>query len=319
MYTKEEIKNINLEYQYKINAKDNQFGIEIEFANALYSLVEKRLKKAFYYEDNYWIDSKKEEDKYKTWKLVKDATVQERLEYNKYKGGEINSPILRNDKKSWEELKEICEILRNTKEILIDENCSVHIHVTKHILNKLEEIKNLLKLWIIYEDIIYKFSYGETNEPRRLIYRYAKPYGQEKDILELINKIDDIETIEDFMKIIHYERKFGLNLSNIIKKIQTIEKRTSNGTLNEKIIQNDVRFTLNLFNYAKEENFDKEFIQHKIKNYKPIFLNDSIKENNKKAEELATLIYKDELDKIYFYKQYYKEYNKNDIEKIIHL
>ena len=320
---KEELLKINLEYQDKINVPDNPFGIEIEFAGALYTYVERELKKIFYYDEplEYWMNSRKiRKEKYETWKLVKDATVQKRINFDIFTGGEINSPILTNNKKSWQELKKICEFLRNIENIKIDDNCALHIHTDKKILPTIEEIKNLLKLWIIYEDIIYKFSYGETNSPRKLLFSYAKPYGQYRNILELINKLDKIETLEELMQAIQYERKYGLNLLNLIRDNKTtIEKRTSNSTFNEKIIQNDVRFTLNLINYAKKENFDKEFIQYKLKNYEPIFLNQSIKENKEKAEELAHLIYKNELDKLYFYKQYYKVYNENDIEKNIHL
>ena len=318
----DELLEINLEYKDKINIPDNPFGIEIEFADALYTFVGNELKKEVYYEDTneYWPNTKKKEEKFETWRLVKDATVQKRIKFETFTGGEINSPILKNNKKSWQELKQICEFLRNINDISINENCALHIHTDKKILSTIEEIKNLLKLWIVYEDIIYKFSYGETNTPRKLIYGYAKPYGQEKNILELINKLEKAETLEDLMKSIYYERKFGLNIVNLIRHHKTtIEKRTSNSTFNEKIIQNDVRFTLNLINYAKEENFDKEFIQHKIDNYEPIYINQSIKDNKEKAEELAKLIYKEELDKMYFYKQYYKAYNENDIEKTLHL
>ena len=319
----EELKKINLEYQDRINIPDNPFGIEIEFANELYNKVEQELKKIFYYEEptEYWMGyNRTNKERYNTWKLVKEATVQKRISFDKYTGGEINSPILKNDKKSWEELKQICEFLRSFENIKIDENCALHIHTDKKILPKIEEIINLTKLWILYEPVIYKFSYGETNSPRKMIYSYAKPFGQERNILELIKNLDKVKTLEQLMKTLHYERKLGLNLLNLIREAKpTIEKRTSNSTFNEKIIQNDVRFTLNLVNYAKKENFDEEFIYYKIKNYEPLFINKSVIEQKEEAEELANLIYKDELDKIYFYKQYYKAYNEHDIEKTLHL
>ena len=320
---KEDLLKINIEYLDKINIPDNPFGIEIEFAGALYKQVERNLKQIFYYDDatEYWMNSRKiKKEKYETWKLVKDATVQKRIGFEEFEGGEINSPILTNNKKSWEELKQICEFLRKQENIKIDDNCAIHIHTDKKILPTIKEVINLLKLWIVYEDIIYKFSYGEIDIPRKLLFSYAKPYGQYRNILELINKLDKIETLEELMQAIQYERKYGLNLLNLIRDNKTtLEKRTSNGTLNEKIIQNDVRFTLNLINYAKKENFDEEFIKYKLKNYEPIFLNKSVKEDKEKAEELATRIFKEEIDKLYFYKQYYKTYNQNDIEKTLHL
>ena len=174
---KEELKKINLKYQDEINIPNNSFGIEIEFAGASYNKVERELKKIFYYNEpvEYWMDSRKSKiEKYNTWKLVKEATVQKRITFEEYTGGEINSPILKNNKKSWQELKQICEFLRNFENITIDDNCALHIHTDRKILPSLEEIKNLLKLWVVYEPIIYKFSYGEINAPRKMIYRYAK-------------------------------------------------------------------------------------------------------------------------------------------------
>ena len=77
--------------------------------------------------------------------------------------------------------------------------------------------------------------------------------------------------------------------------------------------------TLKLLPYLLVTFLILEFIEHKLKQYKPFYINDSVKENPKKAEEFFKLICKDELDRLKLLKQYYKIYNEFDIEKTLHL
>jgi hypothetical protein len=220
-------------------------------------------------------------------------------------------------------------MLRTREYIKISDHCSIHIHTERYIYNDLEELKNLVKLWIVYEDIIYRFGYGEKDIYRPSLLNYAKPLSSSfiHTTDEILEKLDTIETKKDLLRLLNYERKNGLNITNITKEPinendiikPTIEVRIYNGTLNENIIQNDIRFNMNLLNYARKENFDNEFIEYKIKNFERNFINDSVKENYQISDEFSKLIFKDELDRLKFLKQYYKVYNKNDIEKSIHL
>ena len=74
-----------------------------------------------------------------------------------------------------------------------------------------------------------------------------------------------------------------------------------------------------LLNYCKNENFDTDYIDYLAKNYEPIYINDSLKEKETKANKFFSEICKNELDRLKLLKQYYKIYNENDIEKSIHL
>ena len=315
--TKEELKNLKFIYEDKINVPQNPFGIEIEFEEASYNQIEKDLMELFNYEyvpKSKW--SREIKKDYTKWQIGRDATVETNSQENNFEtlGGEIKTPIMANEKKYWEELKQVCELLRSNPRTKITGKCSIHIHSDKKIYTNLEEYKNLLKLIMIYEDIIYKFSYGEKNTPRELIFKFAKPMSYK--IYGILDKLEIIETEQQLVKLLDNERKYEFNFKNIVsEEKQTIEKRTSNGTLNEKIIQNDVRFTLNLLKYAKIENFDKEFINYKLKNFEPFVINQSIKEFPKKAEELANMIYEEKMDKLMFFKQYYKAFKPNEIAK----
>lgn len=329
---RKELLDINIDYLDKINIPDYKFGIEIEFAGAVYKDVEHKLDEILKYESNTLEELRqieKDKEEFKKWRLVNDGSVQSNAWHRAKKGGEINSPIIRDRKKAWNELKKVCKMLRTREYIKISENCSIHIHTERDIYSDLEELKNLLKLWIVYEDIIYRFGYGETDIYRPALLNYAKPLSSSFVITtdEMLKKLEDIETKRDLLRLVSYERKYGLNLTNVTKEPlrkddiikPTIEVRIYNGTLNENIIQNNVRFNMNLLNYCKKENFDNEFIEYRIKKFKRNFINDSIFENPEKADELSKLLFKDELDRLKFLKQYYKIYNQNDIEKSIHL
>lgn len=317
-----ELNQIDFIYEKKINMPNTKFGVEIEFAGAKFKEVQKELYKKFGCPkvEEYWPSCKKlSEKKYDIWDIVNEPTVQQQKN-NEYIGGEINSPILQNKEKCWNELKQVCELLNKIEDIDINNQCSIHIHISKDMFTELKEILNLIKIWIIYEDIIYRIGYSEKDTPRQTLSKYAKPFGQEQNIMQIIGNLNTLETEEEIIKQFRYEKKYGLNLTNINKKTkQTLENRIFNGTLNEKIIQNDIRFTANLFEYCRKENFDEEFINYKLEKYEPIFLNESVKIKKEKVDEFSKLIIKDELDRIYLLKQYYKAYSDNDIEKTHYL
>ena len=57
-------------------------------------------------------------------------------------------------------LKNICQIIKKMGSI--DSNCGGHIHVGAHILNNnASSLLNFVKLWSAYENIFYRFLYGE--------------------------------------------------------------------------------------------------------------------------------------------------------------
>lgn len=317
------IKETKLEYRDKINIPNIPFGIEIEFAQANFNTVRKNLEKTLNYNPVKikW-DEKKYEitDQYKLWRLKNEITVQTYSSDESHEkfGGEVISPIMKNQKKYWKELKQICETLKKTENIELNGNCSIHIHTDKKIYNQIQEYKNLLKLIMLYQDIVIKFFLGETDRIREMMPRCAKPMSTY--IYTNLDKLEQIETEEELNKFLHYDRKWLFNFMNLgPKKKQTLENRGGNPTLNENTIQNYVLFNHNFLNYAKKENFDDEFIEYKIKKYQTLSLADALKTKTRKAQELTNLIIKDELDKLYILKQYLKLYNENDIEKKYHL
>lgn len=284
------INNYYLEYREIINLnKKTTFGVEIEFEKA------DKIK----YDSNL-IDRN-------SWKFVYECSVCE--------GAELVSPILYDNKKNWKTLKNKCINLQSRAEIL--NKASNHIHVGANILNKKEEnIKNITKLWYVYEDIIFRFGYGEYLNYRPNLYAYALPIR------------DEYLNIQKQLKYFHYleflyrgSRNKSLNFKkttlNNSKYKNTIEVRCSNGTLNEIIIQNNINFFAKLLTYGVNENCDKDKLDDLISKIK---LKDTDLDNFhlidiNRALELSDLIFDNNLDKIYFLRQYLKNFETSNTYK----
>ncbi len=270
------------------------FGIELEFEK-----VNKIYEK--YPEINLTLY---EYGLYNKWQLKYDSSLID--------GGELISPICTDNKEIWQEISSICEIIDKYGQILY--NCSNHIHIGAHILEgELETFMNLLKLWSVYEKIIFRFGYGEYLTARSSI-RYAKPVAENfKEDYELINKMN-YNLYRAVMKSAH-ERNQAVNFKETYyfdrkEDKNTIEFRCPNGTNNPVIVQNNVNFFVKLLNYCKNPNFDNEKIQkrneingdkyNELKCYNEIYLEEAL--------ELADMLFDNNLDKMYFLRQYLKNF-----------
>ncbi len=93
-------------------------------------------------------------------------------------------------------------------------------------------------------------------------------------------------------------------------KRNTIEFRCPNGTLNPIIWQNNVNLFVNMLLYSQSSDFNEEIVSRRF--------NEITKENVRlelyklinldKAIELSDLIFKNNLDKVYFLRQYLKDF-----------
>lgn len=309
-----ELLNLDFTYRQILNIpKTVLFGVEIEFVDALFKEVIDKLSifnkndKTTYFSMSAFYDFFEE---YTKWNCVHENTVQ----YNDYEGnvygGEVTSPIMFNDIDCFKSLKKICDILNNTKDLTTNFRCGMHVHVDRTIYkNNAITFLKLLKMWMIFEDVIYKFSYGEKEKARALIYEFAKPLNE-----KIYNELGIISRIEgdNFQDVISpFKRKdLGLTFFNTKKSYQavknTIEARMFNGTTNEVIIQNNINFIINFLLYIVSDNYDEEYIDYEIKRFKPKELIEFQKTDKEKAMKLADMIFKTELDKAYFMKQYLK-------------
>lgn len=313
---KKELLYLKGEYQkvIKLN-KEISFGIEIEFAGI-------ELDKMLKYVDKYInkIDSNSAFE-YRIWNVINELTVEKRV-YDKILGGEIVSPILHNDEASWKSIKKITSLF-NLQNFYLSEDCSLHVHFgeknfsnfrnnSSPLLCTPQFIFNLFKIWMVFEDIIYRTCYGSKLQERPKIMKYAPPTGYK--IYKNLNSLYNEEQIIKFVENYRIEKDYGLNLKNLkYFSKKTIEIRCPNAMETIFLIQNTIRFLARLLEYCDSDEFDSEKIEYYIKKYKPMNIEDFRKENFYKAEDLANMIYDDELDKMYFLKQYLKCFTKEEL------
>lgn len=220
-------------------------------------------------------------------------------------GGEISSPPLTNTRKTFEDLSIICHFLQDYKSGTAI-HTGAHIHFDGAFYDETTlYLLRLLKLWTAYEDIIYRFSYGEYIYARPGVQNYAHPVGQKyhdffnQPLVNYNGSYPYISRTADLGKL------NGLNLSNLnIEKMHTIEIRCPNGTLDPIILQNNLNFFAHLLLYCMSPKFNEDLITKRFNE-----ANFNLATNNidiARAFELSDLIFNDPYDKLCFLKQYYK-------------
>lgn len=259
---------------------DETFGLEIECEHAEWVKIKKRL--------------------IPDWELTDDLSLE--------RGAEIKSPPLRDTKENWINLRNICNML--SKYAMVGIHSGGHVHVGIQALgNKEESLINFMKLWAVYEHIIYRFSYGEFLGPRPGIKDAAKPSK-----CDFINSCflyeDAYATEKEILKYLMHEKCRAVNFKHY-NTLRTLEFRCPNATLNPVVWQNNVNLFVKMMEYSTRKDFnnalveekrEKIFIQEKTPN--EIYIDDAI--------EFADLIFDNNLDKVYFLRQYLKSFEKSD-------
>lgn len=245
-------KNMSMphEYEYEnvLNGFNGTFGIEIEYIEGQSDEIAKKL---------YELDlcphikmmRKKVTKGYNKWKVEIDRSVT-----NGRLGGEIISPILVDNPQTWNEIKLICNVIKEYGG-KINQDCGMHIHVG------IDEMKNgwvnLFKTLSLYEEIIYRYAGGDRGCIRDSYKNYCSPCNiidfpisklkKEKDIKNLIYKLMGRNDLKNK----------GVNFMNIISNTNknTVEFRYFNGTLNPYIIQSNIILVSNIINTCIREEY----------------------------------------------------------------
>lgn len=289
----------NLTLREKTNIpSDATFGFELEFLKQNLTQIRNKLNLS----------------KFTKWNLCSDDAIREIYE--------IQTPILTDTKESWSELDEICKTVG--LENIVNTNCGAHIHVGAQVLgpNPIAWL-NYLLLISTYENIIFRFGYGEDSHPRRYLEGYASSVAQDfwdryKELRE--SHYYDVNDVIKGLNVVKYKAINLVNVKNPEKEEykNTIEIRHPNGTNNPIIWQNNNLLTLRTILYAKNSEFDTETILRrkrinerlgiKFENYSDFQLDAAL--------EFADLIYTNDLDKIYFFNQYIKPKKKLNSGKV---
>ncbi len=281
------LEKLYLEPRTTLNLPQNiTFGVEIEFEHANMNKLRNLLE-------------------------VRDITWTLAYDYSLNDGAELDSPVLTDKESSYKQINKVCNTI---KECAIAGPASAgHIHIGSHILKDYKSWDNFLKSWITYENIIYRFLYGEYLTPRERILKYAFPIKQllSADLQKLP---PNNNSLKELINTISHERYQGVNFKRVTsygyEENNTIEFRSPNATLDVTIWQNNINFLTKLLLYASSNNYNSDIItarrtKNNSKNtniylYNQIYL--------EQALELADEIFNNNLDKLYFLRAYLKNY-----------
>lgn len=288
------IDNFYLDLRKNLNLNQNiTFGLELEYED-IYRFNTLPVKKI------------KERLNNTNWIVKKDGS----LDY----GVEINSPILTDNNDTWIFLDELCNFL--TPIATVGKKSGGHIHIgTQTLGNKKQSWLNFLKLWSVYENVIYRFTAGEFLTSRPGVSKYAIP--SMRTFYKLYANSQDYYLMNIIFKLKDYDRHLAVNFWNVKENNlndniyrNTIEFRSPNSSLNSTIWQNNVNFFVKMLLYCKSIKFNNDIIDQRfdinrfeyddLNLYDEIFLDQVL--------ELVDLVFNNNIDKIYFLKQYLKTF-----------
>lgn len=189
-----------------------------------------------------------------------------------------------------------------------------HIHVGTQVLgDKRESWLNFIKFWSVYENVIYRFSYGEYLSARSSI-NYAAPMM--KDLFQKYLLFKERGNSTQVIKSkISYNRYKAINFDHVSHFTEycngnTIEFRCPNGSLNPIIWQNNVNLFVHLLQYSKSTGFDDDMVtkRHEMNQDKYTSLSDYNEIYLEQALELCDMVFSNNFDKVYFLRQYLKSF-----------
>lgn len=289
------IENYILEYRKSLGLpQDVTFGLELEYENLskgkVDSFVERYLRR---------------------WDSGSDSTVS---------GGEIRSPVLHDDD-AWKELKLICDFLKIKG--ATTNKAGGHIHVGAHILgDDARSWLEFLKLYTAYEHVLFRFFYGDKLNARSSLIEYAPPISDlfHKELSTSLNS-RDIPSVRYILNRCSTGKSKALNLNNVNRRLteyqaimNTIEFRVPNATVYEVIEQNNVNTATKMLVASKQKVINVDFLDYKLKHefhsynenknyYNEICLKDAL--------EFVDLVFDRNIDKLYFLRQYLKDFSSN--------
>ena len=290
-----QIENFYLIYREKLNLpKYVTLGMEIEYEGVSKSQVDKFIR-----------------NNLPCWNSSIDGSLNS--------GGEIQSPVLHDEPKVWEDLQKICEFLKENKADTLH-NAGGHIHIGAHVLGDNPETwKKFLKLYIAYESVLFRFLYGDKISGRKKMLKYAEPMADK--LFSRLNKIKSISSIHEMDWHLPGDKYQAINFNHIAfwnindsHRKNTIEYRCPNATDEEVIWQNNANALSKMMLSAKLPTLDEEFLDYKLKHERISSTGDFYMYNEvclKNALEFVDIVFDNNLDKVYFLRQYIKGFQDN--------
>lgn len=224
----------------------------------------------------------------KNWIVKQDESLK------KNQNAEIVTPILQNRKQTWILLKKLGELLNNLEPTY--NNCSFQINFDGNLLPSIDDRVRFLKLYAMYEDIIYRFSKGEDEHYRDSLEVYASPIILALKGCQGYGK----DTIVDYFSD---NKRYGIVFKT--EKKNLIEFRTPNATSNPILWQNYITTFYYLLKLATSKKYPKKEIDEYIDKFMKIYLLEGYEISKpEKALRLSNMLFHNKIDQIYFMQQY---------------
>lgn len=293
------------------NYPNDTAGFEFEFEDYDETLIRREMSNKGYFKEDY-----------KLYKDGEDSLVSDFLTI-----GEICTSILNISNINWDRIKDLCYIIK--KNGYIGNNCGAHIHIGAQIMNNnMNSLTNFTALIIAYENVLARFFYGNFINERLSMHTYAPLVASawydiylefESEYFKRLNSKDLINKLSGY-----FEKNQFINLSNVSYLGEeyvnnTFEYRAPNGTLDPIIWQNNLNLIVKLMKCCNSDKFNLELVENRISknimNFNDYKYYRSI--NIDAALELADLIFDNNIDKIYFLRQYLKDNMYTDEKALV--
>lgn len=285
-----------LEYRDKLNLPDDvTIGLEIEYEGVSKILTDKFI-----------------ENRLNGWHSKKDGSLNS--------GGEITSPVMTDKIKYWKELKIVCDYLTKSRADTLH-NAGGHIHIGACVFGEdVEAWRHFLKLYIAYEGVLFRFVYGDKISGRRKLLKYAPPIADR--LYNYLNRLNEARDLLDIDWVVSSrERRAALNFHNTSfhnpnsgDDKNTLEFRNPNATTDAVIWQNNINAFAKMLVSSRDKVMDEEFLDYKLKHeFYPYSGNEHLYNDVhlKNALEFVDLVFDNNLDKVYFLRQYLKGFQEN--------
>lgn len=271
------LRNNPLSYRELLTIPSNiSFGLELELdkinPNEVYHLVKKNFG-----------DS---------WQVKSDDSL------TKNQNSEIASPVLNNKKDTWILLKKMGELLEKIQPNY--DKCSFQINFDGSLLPSIEDRIRFLKLYTLYEDLIYRFSKGEDINYRETLDIYAAPISL---MLKSSLELGDEAPLEMFTN----NKRYGI-IFKLYDETDLIEFRTPNMTSNPILWQNYITAFYYLLEFATSDKCDSKELDDYIEKFSKLYVLENYElEKKEKAVQFTKKIFHNPIDQIYFLHQYLKK------------
>ena len=269
---KRKLENNPLVYRDKLTIPSNiNFGLELELdkikPDEVYRLVKRQIG----------------------WEVKTDKSLTEG------ENAEIVSPVLQNTKETWKFIKRVGELLKKINPTY--DTCSFQINFDGSLLPTLKDRTNFLKLYAMYEDIIYRFSKGEDLSYRDSLEMYAYPI-----ILTLKGAVQFNDGL--VVSMFSNNKRYGIVFKT--ENEDLIEFRTPNMTNNITLWQNYITTFYYLIDCASKHKYNSREVDYYIENFQKLCVLEDYEQNKKqKAVEFTKTIFKNPIDQYSFMHQYF--------------